>query len=51
MESHKELVDFGSTANLPNGTPAGSAKGKITYEQWKKLPLAEQKKRMKDVID
>jgi predicted RNase H-like nuclease (RuvC/YqgF family) len=50
IESFKELVDFGKSANLPNGTPSGSS-GKLTHEQWKKLPLTERKKRMKDVVD
>lgn len=45
-----ELVDYGNTANLPNGTPGGSS-SKLTHEQWKKLPLAERRKRIKDVID
>lgn len=49
-EDFGELVDFGNTANLPNGTPGGSS-GKLTYEQWKKLPLKERKARMKDVVD
>lgn len=50
IEDYKELVDFGNKANLPNGTPSGSS-GKLTHEQWKKLSLADRKKRMKDVID
>lgn len=49
IEDYKELVDFGNKANLPNGTPSGS--GKLTYEQWQKLPLADKKKRMKDIVD
>ncbi len=49
IEDYKELVDFGNNANLPNGAPQG--KGKLTYEQWKKLPLAERKKRMHEVAD
>lgn len=49
IDEYKELVDFGNKANLPNGTPGGS--GKLTHEQWKKLPLKERQKRMKDVID
>lgn len=51
LETHKELVDFGANPNLPNGTPGSGGTGKITHEQWKKLPLAERRKRMKDVID
>lgn len=50
LKDHKELVNFGNNANLPNHTGAGGSGGKLTKEQWKKLPLAERKKRMKDVI-
>ena len=45
---HKELIDFGAGGNLPNNTPGGS--GRLTREQWKKLPLKERKARMKDVM-
>tara|TARA_R110002153_G_scaffold136399_2_gene286295 strand:+ start:435 stop:1076 length:642 start_codon:yes stop_codon:yes gene_type:complete len=48
-EEYKELVDYGNAHNLPNGAPRGS--GKLTYDQWKKLPLAEQRKRMNEVKD
>jgi soluble cytochrome b562 len=48
-EDFKELVDYGKVANMPNGTPRGS--GKLTYDQWKALPLADRKKRMNDVQD
>lgn len=48
VKSHKELVDFGAAGNLPNGSHNG-ASGMLTYEQWQTLPLAERKKRMKDV--
>jgi len=48
IENYKELIDFGNAANLPNGTPSG-ASTKLTVEQWKKLPVEERKKRMKDV--
>jgi len=51
IESFKELVDFGNAANLPNGTPSGTS-GKLTYEQWQKLPsTAEKRKRMKDIVE
>ena len=43
----KELIDYGNIGNLPNSTPAGS--GALTVEQWKALPLADRKKRMRDV--
>jgi DNA repair exonuclease SbcCD ATPase subunit len=46
-EEFKELIDFGNVANLPNSSASG--KGALSYEQWKRLPLAERKKRMKDV--
>ena len=48
IDGFKELVDFGNSANLPNETATG-ASGRLSYEQWQKLPLAEKKKRMKDV--
>lgn len=51
VKEYKELIDFGSNGNFPNGTPNGSASGKLTYEQWKALPLKERKKRMGDVVD
>ncbi len=51
IEDFKELVTFGSSANLPNGTPNGSGSGKLTHAQWKELPASEKPKRMKDVID
>jgi len=50
LKEYKELVQFPNGGYMPNGTPAGS-KGRLTHEQWKKLPLAERKKRMKDVVD
>jgi len=49
VEDFKELVDYGNAANLPNGAPKGT--GKLTYEQWQKLPLAEKRKRMNEVQD
>tara|TARA_R110000868_G_C10972634_1_gene770626 strand:+ start:13193 stop:13843 length:651 start_codon:yes stop_codon:yes gene_type:complete len=49
-EDYGELVDFGNNPNLPNQTPGGGS-GKLTHAQWVKLPLAEKKKRMKDVVD
>jgi SMC interacting uncharacterized protein involved in chromosome segregation len=51
IDEYKELVSFGSSANLPNGTPSGSSSGKLTHAQWKMLPESEKPKRMKDVID
>lgn len=47
VEDFKELVDYGNISNLPNGAAQG--KGSLSYEQWKKLPLPEKRKRMKDV--
>ena len=47
IKDYKELIDFGNPANLPNTTAGGS--NRLTYEQWKQLPLNERKKRMKDV--
>lgn len=50
IDGYKELLDFGNRSNMPNGTPSGQS-GKLTHEQWKKLPLAERKKRMNDVTE
>lgn len=50
VKEYKELVDFPSGGNLPNQTPNGGG-GKLTYDQWKKLPLADRKKRMRDVVN
>lgn len=47
IKEYKELIDFGNPANLPNSTASGSKS--LSYEQWQQLPLAEKKKRMKDV--
>lgn len=38
-----------STGRMPNDGPARGQSG-LSYEQWLKLPLGEQKKRIKDVI-
>lgn len=50
IKEYKELVSFPVGGNMPNGTPSGSS-GKLTYEQWQKLPLKDRKKRMKDVVN
>lgn len=49
IKEYRELVDFPTNGNLPNGTPNGG-KGRLTYEQWKALPLTDRKKRMRDVV-
>jgi DNA repair exonuclease SbcCD ATPase subunit len=48
-KEYKELIDFGVNGNIPNGSATGSGSTSLTLEQWKKLPLKERKKRMKDV--
>ena len=50
VKEYKELVNFGANGNFPNGAPNGKQGSKLSYEQWKKLPLAERKTRMGDVI-
>lgn len=42
----KELIAF-NDAKLPNGAP--SSAGKISYDEWLKLPLKEKQARQKDV--
>ena len=49
VKDHQALVDFGSTGNLPNSGHNGTSGTSLTYDQWRSLPLAERKKRMKDV--
>ena len=48
MEKHPKLVEPSKIAKLPSGYPAGS--NKLTYDQWKSLPLKEMKKRIKDIV-
>ena len=50
IKDYKELITFPNAANLPNGT-AASGNGSLSYKQWQALPLAEKKKRIKDVRD
>lgn len=44
--SFKELISF-NNSKLPNDAPGGSQK--LTYEEWRNLPLEEKKKRQGDV--
>lgn len=46
VKEHKELIKFDSK-KLPDD--AGKPGSSLTYEQWLKLPVAEQRLRMKDV--
>jgi hypothetical protein len=43
-----EVIQRASNVRLSNEAPRG-ASTRLTYEEWTKLPLAEQKARMKDV--
>lgn len=45
--SYPEIVKSTITSHLPNQSP--SSNGTLTPEQWRKLPLAEMKKRRKEV--
>ena len=47
LKDYKELVDFGDNTNLPNHTASRS--GSLTHAQWEKLPLAQRRKRMRDI--
>lgn len=48
IKEHSSLLDYKNVSGkLPGDAPAGSTK--LTLEQWKKLPLAERKKRMSEV--
>lgn len=49
IANYGELLDRKASKDLPNDAP--SSKGKLTYEKWATLPLAERKARLKDVIN
>jgi hypothetical protein len=49
QKEHKVLFDFGNKGGgLPSGAPKAATS--LSYEQWLKLPLKEQKARMSEVI-
>lgn len=48
QKDHKVLFDFGTKGNVPPGN-APKTSTTLKYEDWLKLPLKEQKARMKDV--
>lgn len=47
QNNHKELIDY-DTRKLPGDAPTKS--GKLTREEWLKLPLADKKKRLREVM-
>lgn len=49
-EKFSRVIVKPGAAKLPNGAPASGANA-ITLEEWKKLPLDQMKKRLKDVIN
>ena len=49
LANHKHLLDVPSAGKLPGGKAEPGGAGKITHAEWLKLPLAEKKKRMRDV--
>lgn len=44
------LFDVKQGSGLPANSPQNTSTGKLTPEQWSKLPLKEKKARMKDII-
>lgn len=49
IENYGELLSRPKSSELPSDAP--SSKGKLSYEAWSKLPLADKKARLKDVMD
>lgn len=50
VKEHGFLIERQGTRDLPYNAP-GSGQSELTYEQWLKLPLKEQKARRKEVMD
>lgn len=50
VKEHGFLIERQGTRDLPYNAP-GSGHSELTYEQWLKLPLKEQKARRKEVMD
>lgn len=49
-ETYPEIIKRNNGPGLPNDAAKGN-NGKLTPEEWKKLPLKEMKERLKDVIN
>jgi hypothetical protein len=50
VKEHGFLIERQGTRDLPYNAP-GTGHSELTYEQWLKLPLKEQKARRKEVMD
>ena len=48
LNEYPEIVKSTNSGNLPTNAP--NSQGSLTYEQWKKLPAHEMKKRRKEVV-
>ena len=44
------IVSKNRSGNLPNDPPKGS-KGKLTLDEWRKLPPKDKKERMNEVVE
>jgi len=49
-KNYPELFKTAMPPNINSATPGGPTKGPLTYEEWLKLPLKEQQKRIGEVI-
>ena len=47
---HPELIQAGSSSKVPNENPPGGISGKLTVEEWRKLPYEEKKARKGEVL-
>jgi hypothetical protein len=47
---YPEIIRTGKGGSLPPNAPQGSGQGTLTYDEWKKLPLDEMKKRQAEVM-
>lgn len=45
---HGRLLDRGSVPRLPNGAPTAPPGGKLSKEEWDRLPLKDQRARLRD---
>ena len=50
LSSHQRLI-VTKSGGLPNQAPTDGSTGKLSLDQWKKLPLKERKERMSEVFN
>ena len=50
VNKYADLIDVRSTQKLPSDAPRTFSAGKISYDEWVKLPLKEKKAKWNDVI-